>query len=1054
MEEPLTIPVPAGRAAVLTLRDVVTEAKANDPLAAVTVVVPSGFSGLSLRRLLAAGTAATSDGAEALRQTSGLVNVRFLVADRVAALLGAASLAEQGRRPLTSAVRSEALRVALGEAPGDFTPVADHPSTERLLDRAFAELRVADEPALRRLSEQGRRAGEVVRLHRAVRRRLAPTWYDDRDVLEAAVAAVAAGQPAVADLGQLVVFCPRPEDDAAQRLASAFGARAVVIDGALDSILEETPGARRLVDRIMSVADADDEARTVCREITSLVRQGVALHRIGVAYPLQAYGPLLHHHLEAAGIAHNGPAVRTLGHSVTGTALLGLLTLADHELRRDDVIGWLSSAPIIDPSTGRPAPAAAWDVDSCKAGVVVGTDQWDERLARYRDLLIEEHQRDAAMAGEVADWKLRSTERAIERVAALRAFVAHLARAVDDGNRSTWSGHSAWARNLLLAYLNPESARAPWPEVERTSWAAVLEVLDQLGRLDELAQRIDVGTFRRAVERDLTAPAAPLGPFGDGVFLAPLRAFPGVDLDAVFVVGLAEGILPGRDHDDALLPERDRLAAGPALDRVDRITEQHRSLLAALATADQHRTLLFPRADLRRGRTYLPSRWLLEAASGLAGQPVWSQDVDRLPGLTAGAVTVIASFAAGLAGQEPASLLDHDLGCLLRWQQRGGRPRDHPLADALPRLGTGLAAQDQRASTEFTAYDGNVDPGAVPALSPDRPLSPTSLEQFATCPRHHFLDRVLRVAGVDRPEEIEAISASKRGTLVHEILEDFIRTVIDGRARDVDALLALADRHFRKWEADGVTGRPLRWRYDQQLIRRELRLFAKLDSAENLTPLATEHSFGQGDEPPVRVELASGAALTFKGKADRIDRGAGGELVVTDYKTGGTSGFSTVEETTVVQGTKLQLPVYGLAARDRYGHSGQPVRARYWFVSERGQFKQYGYELTEERLDTFIGVVSVIADGITSGLFPARPGEPVTQPGASRWENCRYCEYDPICPAERAREWERKRTSLALRSYVELAEGAQEPEAGAEPEGAGDVAGLEPAGAQDESISS
>src|SRR5438445_10914868 len=104
----------ANGAAGGTLDATVAEAKDADPLAPVTVAVPSTYAGLSLRRR---------------RSALGSVNVRFQSLNRIAELLGAPLLAEPDRRPLTPAVRAEAVRLALATDPGLFAGVADHPST-------------------------------------------------------------------------------------------------------------------------------------------------------------------------------------------------------------------------------------------------------------------------------------------------------------------------------------------------------------------------------------------------------------------------------------------------------------------------------------------------------------------------------------------------------------------------------------------------------------------------------------------------------------------------------------------------------------------------------------------------------------------------------------------------------------------------------------------------------------------------------------------------------------------------------------------------------------
>src|SRR3546814_379957 len=75
-----------GRSAALALRDAVAAAKGGEPLAPVTVVVPSNHVGVAARRLLASGSLGAVTGSGV-----GLAAVTFLTTYRLAELLGASA---------------------------------------------------------------------------------------------------------------------------------------------------------------------------------------------------------------------------------------------------------------------------------------------------------------------------------------------------------------------------------------------------------------------------------------------------------------------------------------------------------------------------------------------------------------------------------------------------------------------------------------------------------------------------------------------------------------------------------------------------------------------------------------------------------------------------------------------------------------------------------------------------------------------------------------------------------------------------------------------------
>ena len=984
----------AGRAATEALKKAIESAKGGDPMAPVTVAVPSGYAGLSLRRQLGS-------------QPPGLVNVRFLVAGRIAELLGGPALAAAGRRPLNSAVQAEAIRAVLSADAGRFKAVAGHPSTTRSLQRAMAELSGCSPTSIEALAAASEHGAEIVRLFRAVRARWATHWYDEHDLARSAAAAVRGGSATgLDDVGQVIAFCLRPPAPAMADLFDAFGSRLTVIEGTV-------AGRRPRADLLMGCSDADEEVRAALRIV--LERLGadppVPLHRMAILYTAaRPYAVIAHQQLDAAGLPHNGPAVRTLARSVTAGALLGLLALAGGGWRRDDVIDWLTSAPILDDGAGE-APATAWDAISRTAGVVAGAAQWHDRLGTHAAKLQDER---SALAASEADpaWVDR-IDAEIDRTERLRSFIHELVAVADPGGRTTWAELAGWAAGLLERYLGGPSRRERWPDEEQEAAAAVDAVLGRLAGLDGIASKPGVERFVRAVEDELDRPAKRVGTFGDGVFIGPLSAARAVSFDLVIVVGMAEGLMPGRGGDDALLPDADRAVAGGELARRARPDDDLDELLWALAAAPVS-ALTWPEGDPRRSRALLPSRWLLEAAEALAGREVAA---GLLPGVALDpatpSVVAVPSFEAGArAAREPGSLLDYDLQTLLLWTAAGGNVLDHFLARESPRLEAGLTAIMSRDSTDLTRFDGYVGGDLIKGLGDV--LSPTALESYAECPMKYFLGRQLGLGSLEKPEEVVAISAADRGSLVHRILEVYVRTVLDGQPRSLDRLLAIAADQFAATEVAGLAGRPLLWRYDREVIVRELSYLHEVDTNH---PVAAELAFGFDGQEPVTLTLPSGRTVAFRGMADRVDDD-GQSLLVTDYKTGSTRGYEDMKSDPLGRGRRLQLPVYAMAARQRFG-ADRPVRSRYWFVSEKAGFESYAIDLDDDVQARFHDVLEVIAAGITSGAFPARPGDPAWPAG---FTNCNRCDFDRLCQAERDRHWERKKSAPAVRRYVELAE--------------------------------
>lgn len=1001
-----------GRPATRALARLISAAKAGHPLDPVTVIVPSNQAGLSARRLLGGGALGSA----------GLANIAFVTPLRLAERLGSSELGE--RRPLTNPVLAAAARGVLAADPGILREVADHQATQAALVNLYAELSRALPATLVGIAGASRRGAEIVRLFEAVRARLSG-HHDEDDLAAAAVRRLERDPAAGRSLGTVVWHLPERLSPAMQDLvravlASAPSAAVVGLTGATDAdaatlaccaatgveVLPSAPAEASHPQRVVSVSDPDEEARTVVREVMALASEGTDLDRIAVFFPVpDPYARTLLEQLDAAGIPHNGPGTTRLADSVVGRTLLAVLALPVLGWRRGDVMALLAGAPVRH--DGHRAPSGRWDTLSRAAGVVGGLDDWRLKLRAHATSCLDERSRLEGDGG-ASDARHRRLGDDAAAAQQLGHFLDGLAAALDELDaENSWTTRSTSARSLLERLLGPEHLRVGWPSDEVDAAQRIDAALVRLVVLDEVEPHPGAATFEQAVQAELDARTGRVGRFGAGVLVAPLAASVGLDLDAVFIVGMVEGMCPSFRRDDTLLPDADRMLAvsSELVTRQQRLADQHRSYLAAVAAGRTHVTLLLPRGDLRNRRSRLASRWLLDGVSHRLGRKVFSSEVADLPGE---AVEVVASYADGIErAAVHGSVADRDVGALLH---HVGDPVDHPLvAGALER---GFRCHRSRQSGAFTEWDGNLAGQALPSPTAGAAVSPSRLESWASCPFRYFLAHVLRLDDRDDPEDIVEIGALDLGSLVHEVLERFIGEVIarDGGPPDPDErwtsadrtrIAVIADEVFVRYEEAGLTGRSLLWRRTKSAVLDDLERFLTEDdahrAASGVRPVQVEMPFGLHGEPPLELELPDGRRLSFWGYADRVDEAQDGHLVVLDYKTGSDRYEKELDADPVMAGQTLQLGIYAEAAKAQLGGVG--VDARYWMTSSRGKFKQHGYLWDDERRNRFLDVVGVIVDGIESGTFPGRPGAFDSFFGSH--ENCRFCAFDKVCPRNR-----------------------------------------------------
>ncbi len=1031
------------------LWELIASLQGDDRLAPVTVVGPSVYANLSLRLDLA---------------RSGFANVRFLVLPRVAELLGAPGLSARGRQPLTPVTEGAAIRACLGGTSGLLSDVRNNPGTVRSLRSTFRELRGASASALEFLSRQGGLRSEVVALYRRYRENTA-RFYDREDLaLSAGEAVLGENAPGLADLGHIVFFHPNDLTSAETALidALAIAGRCTVILGLIGEADADRPitaifdrlrpslgdavvgpaGPVSTETEILVAPDPHEEIRWVIRRIVQRAEAGVPFHRMAVLYRKPApYASLIRQELELAGLPVAGPDNGSLATTAVGRSVTGLLRLADGELSRDSLMSWLTGCPVSPPGADASSfLPSRWDAISKKAGVVQGLEQWSQRLLTYAEA--QERSADAgetqAEVTEARAGGMRSEARAARD---LRAFVLDLADAVarpPDG--SSWEEFSDWANGLLRRYV---ALTADSPESEQLALDAIGDRVKELAAVQTIDPSPSFEEFRLALDELLTAPLGHVGTTGQGVFVAPIGAAMAMGFDSLFVVGMIEGSVPPATRDDPLVPDADRLAAGGVASgmsaRSEYATRERYEFLSAMAMTPR-RVLSYPVAEPARGRANYPSRWLLEQASMLEGARVSTTTLGSLG--ERHWLTVIPSPERALATVSTSSAADsydYELERLWQWTKDGGRTGQHPFVRS-GSLARSLEMGRSRNSGSLTEWDGNLSE-AGGAVQRRRRLgasahSPTSLERWARCPFSYFLGSVLRIGALETPEDAYSISPLERGSLVHNILERFVLDVDrdgtmprpgeDWNEGHLEKLRRISEEEFEGIASIGTAGKPIMWELDRQEILGDLETFLERDSQirtrYGTSPSHVEARFGfeDGASYEAAITLDDGIEIRFRGMIDRVDTsGDGRRAMVYDYKTGSNSPYRDLENDPFDKGRRLQLPVYSLAVRQMLG-SDVAVSAAYWFVTTRGGFsfrpsEPRAFDSPEDR-EGFAEVVRTIVSGIGDGVFPANPGKPAM----GGFENCRYCDFDSLCPSRRDALWQRKRSDPTVAGYVEL----------------------------------
>ncbi len=864
-----------------------------------------------------------------------------------------------------------------------FGPVAPHPRLPRRWWRASGARGVRRRRA-GCAGRAGERAATVVALHRRMRALLRrggttrwTSWLPRR-------CRGPAGAPVVGDLGAVVLHLPQVlASPAAALLEDSRGPRsrwsperrasraadADVRGVAARCWASKSSRRRSIASAGRSSASATPTRRCGRRSAASsqAARDGVPLHRMAVLFPdrraLRAPVPrapprrrraLQRHRRPAAGRAHAralaaGPARRC------GSAACAATT------------SWTCWRPRRCAAAEREwIPVARWEAISRAAGVVAGED-WANRLPALAQTRCAPRRTPCRATSDPprrADRRLRGGADAADDLA---AFVATwiVARLEDAAMRTTWADLVAWVRTTTNRYLGAAAAprplargrarrrrprrrrarphRGPRPGrrargpraccARRWSWSSS----DDLGRVGQLGRGVHVG---RLVGRA-------------GPRRRPRRSFWAARRGRCRRACARTRCCPTAS------------ARSPAVScalRAERIARAAPRVLAALAAAPGRAVLSYPRGDLRRSLERPPRAGCSTPLRGAPEPDAGAQRCRRRPpgwptaprsrpasartarprprgGARAAAERATASRAAGSS----TTPVPWPTPCYRRAGAscavgRAARSRVTTATSPAPRLRGCCRGRPRRVVADRAG--GLRD---LPARLPHR------------APAAHRARRGPRGAARDhaagarhgRPRGPRALAAQRcsrppPAVPSHGPWDDLAASVLRAIAE------ARCDR--------GRGSRPRRpagfWRRDRRRIMRDLETFLTADDAP--ARATRRHALSRRARVRGRAAWTSTTAASALPRLDRPAR-PGRRRTPPRHRLQDRQGrrLRGLATDAVPAGTRLQLPLYALAARQHFGDRARAVRPSTGSPPPAGGFRAIGYDLDDERLERF-----------------------------------------------------------------------------------------------------
>jgi ATP-dependent helicase/DNAse subunit B len=661
-----------------------------------------------------------------------------------------------------------------------------------------------------------------------------------------------------------------------------------------------------------------------------------------IARDLQSYRPYLREAAAEFGLPLRFLGSEPLADSALIDALLGALWLPLQAWPRRALLDALRAPYFNLSGCGLEARDAALFDEAAYAGQIVsGLVAWEtllSGLAQQAPLAASEDEDEEMVV------QLPVGQEAQRLLDGLRAFCARLGPPPD----GPLHAHVEWVEQRILgdeglgiATQLAATGAAAYADHEAlkqlvTVVRDLVSMETALGARPNISYAQFLGELQTAIEGADYQPDTPESRKEPRIYAGNMNTTRGVPYEAVVILGLSEGIFPAPLAPDPFMPETEIAAlCAQGLPLEPRLRSDQQTLFYE-AVSRSSRFLLLTRPYLADdGERWEPSPYWSDALA-LFAQPSVKQVRDAQPR----DVRQAASSGEVVSGLMALESLPQGY---------------EPLAPSwqAARYGAGvLRARLARAA------EGGFE-GAAPNLAArlktralTQPWSASRLEAYATCPYFFYTSASLGLTLRETP--VAGYRPHQLGSMLHAALEEVYRQV--GVDDSEEQLLAALDVVLPPMLADapnkfGFNENPL-WQIERKQLSELLSMTLKGLAAQGagFRTRSIEHTFGFNSAAP-RIQTECGP-ITLRGRIDRIDVNDEGDLRVIDYKTGA----SGLDERDLIEGKRLQLPLYALAAEQALG-KGKTVDGFYWPIrkAEPGKLRLAEFQYVSEDGQVYAG---------------------------------------------------------------------------------------------------